>query len=100
MRPEPRPSIHMGKQLVWVYNLSGVEFLGVFKAGQTVLASLMESQIWRQLASSVGGGFRKGTMASSHLDARHFSSSLYVTPLVPFKLPPWCWSSEGVGLSR
>ena len=22
------------------------------------------------------------------------------TPLVPFKLPPWCWSSEGASLSR
>ena len=21
-------------------------------------------------------------------------------PLVSFKLPPWCWSSEGVSLSR
>ena len=28
-------------------------------------------------ASSVVGRFRKGTMASAHLDARHFSSSLY-----------------------
>ena len=56
MRPEPRPSIHMGKQLVWVYNLSGVEFLGVFKAGQTVLASLMESQMCHSLAGSVWVG--------------------------------------------
>ena len=42
-----------------------------------MLARLMESQIWHQLASSVWGGFRKGTMASSGLDARHFISSLY-----------------------
>ena len=26
-----------------------------------------------------GGGFRKGTMASAHLDARHVSFSLYAT---------------------
>ena len=40
----------------------------------------MESQIWHQLASSVaGGGFRKGTMASACLDARHFSFSLYTS---------------------
>ena len=26
-----------------------------------------------------GGRFRKGTMASAHLDARHFSFSLYIT---------------------
>ena len=40
----------------------------------------------------------KGTMASVRLDARHFSFSLNA-PLVPFKLLPWCWSSEGVSLS-
>ena len=28
---------------------------------------------------SVWGGFRKGTVASAHLDARHFSFSLYAT---------------------
>ena len=44
-----------------------------------VLARLMESQAWHQLASSVGGGFRKGTMASVHLDARYFISSLYAS---------------------
>ena len=32
-----------------------------------------------QLCGSVWGGFRKRTVASDHLDARHFSSSLYVT---------------------
>ena len=62
------------------------------------------------LCGSVGGGFRKETIAclslwkkvspSSHLDARHFSSSLYAMPLVPFKLLPLCWSSEGVSLSK
>ena len=35
--------------------------------------------VWNQLASPVGGGFRKGTMASTHLDARHFSFSLCTT---------------------
>ena len=59
--------------------MGGAESLGSSKAGQTVLARLMESQIWHQLVSSVGGGFRKETMASAHLDARYFSSSLYST---------------------
>ena len=54
-----------------------VKPLGISKAGQTVLVRLMEAQIWHQLAGSVGGGFRKGTMASAHLHARHFSFSLY-----------------------
>ena len=59
--------------------MGGAESLGISKAGQTVLARLMESQIWHQLAGSMGGGFRKEIMASAHLDARHFSFSLYVT---------------------
>ena len=56
-----------------------VESLGISKVGQTVLARLMESQIWHQLASLWGEGFRKGTMALACLDARHFSFSLYTT---------------------
>ena len=31
------------------------------------------------LCKGVRGGFRKGTMASACLDARHFSFSLYTT---------------------
>ena len=68
---ELRPAIHMEK------GLGKAESLGISKAGQTVLARLMESQLWHQLASFVGAGFRKGTMASARLDARCFSSSLY-----------------------
>ena len=44
-----------------------------------MLARLMESQIWYQFASSVGEGFRKGTMASAFLDVRSFSFSQYAT---------------------
>ena len=72
-------AIHMEKQHGLACKLVGVEPLGISKAGQTVLARLMESQIWHQLDGSVGGGLRKGTMASVHLDARHFSFSLYTT---------------------
>ena len=69
----------MEKQLGWASKLNGVGSLGISKADQTVLAKLMESQIWHQLAGSVRGGFRKGTTASAHLDARYFSSSLYAS---------------------
>ena len=31
------------------------------------------------LCGSVVRGFRKGTMASAHLDARHFSSPMIIT---------------------
>ena len=41
--------------------------------------SHLGSQIRHHLADSVGGGFRKETMASAHLDARHFSFFLYTT---------------------
>ena len=43
------------------------------------ISRLMESQMWHQLTGSVVGGFSKGTMASAHLDARHFSFSMCVT---------------------
>ena len=67
----------METQLGWTCKLGVVESLGISKAGQTVLTMLTESQIWHQLASSMGGGFRNGTIASVHLDTRHFSFSLY-----------------------
>ena len=38
--------------------MSGAESLGISRARQTVLARLMESQIWHQLAGSVSGGER------------------------------------------
>ena len=47
----------MEKQLGWAGQLGGAELLGISKVGQTVLAMLMESQIWYQLTGSVGGGF-------------------------------------------
>ena len=79
--------------------LRGAESLGISKVGQTVLARLMESQIWHQLASSVGG---KGSETGQWpLPALMPDTS--VSPcmtLVPGKLLPWCWSSEGVSLSR
>ena len=83
MKHEPTPAIHMEKQHGWACELSGVEFLGISKMGQTVLARLMESQIWHQLISFIGEGLRKGIMGSAHLDARHFSVSLYATGAYP-----------------
>ena len=68
----------MEKQLGWAHKLGEIEPLGISKVGQIELVRLMESQIWHQPAGSMGGrGFRKGTMASAQLDARHFSFSLY-----------------------
>ena len=83
MQHELRLAILMEKQLGWARKLGGAESLGISKVTQTMLAMLMESQIWHQLAHSVavggGGGLRKGTMASAHLDARHPSFSQHAT---------------------
>ena len=44
--------------------------MGISKMGQRVVARLMESEVWHQLAGSVGEGFRKRTVASACLDTR------------------------------
>ena len=79
MKHEPRQAIHTEKQLASAHKLDGAESLGICKAGQTVLARLMETQIWHKLADSVGGGFRKEIMASACHDAKQFIFSLYAT---------------------
>ena len=49
----------MEKQLGWTHKLGGAEPLLISMVGHTVLARLMESQIWQQPTSSVGGGLKK-----------------------------------------
>ena len=79
MKPDPKPAIHMEKQLGLAQELGGAESLGISKAGQTVVVRSLESLIWHQLAGSVEERFRKGTMASACLDAKHFSFFPYTT---------------------
>ena len=67
----------MEKELGWAHKLGGAESGDL--QGRTVLARMMEPQIWHPPPSSMRGEFRKGTMASACLDARHFSFSLYTT---------------------
>ena len=55
---------------------------------QTVLARLMESQIWHQLAGSVEEGLEKGQW--SLLILVPDTSVSPCVPLVPFKLLPRC----------
>ena len=52
MQHELRLAILMEKQLGWARKLGGAESLGISKVTQTMLAMLMESQIWQQLAGS------------------------------------------------
>ena len=55
MKHKPKAAIHMEKPLLTavVSPVGGIEPQGISRVGQTVLARLMESQIWNQLASSV-----------------------------------------------
>ena len=97
MQHEPRPTIHIEKQLWWACKLDEAESLGIFKVDQQCLPGWWSLRYGISLVQGFYvGGFRKGTMASAHLDARHLSFSQYVT--VPYKLLPQCWSSEGVSL--
>ena len=71
-----------GQPFIWKSSLNGpVIWVGrslrIFKAGQTVLAKLIVSDKAPacQLCGFMGGKFRKGTMASAHLDTRQFSFS-------------------------
>ena len=92
----------MEKQLGWACKLGDGESLVISKAGQTVLSTMMESQIWPMLVSSValqGEGPEKGQwplpnflswrklFSSSCLDARHFSSSMYATGAIQAAAP-------------
>ena len=94
MKHEPKLAIHMEKSLRWTHKVGGMVSQEISKVGQTVLIRLMESQIWHWPAIPVAWweeGSEKGQWPlptfltgrklspSYHLDARHFSSSLYVT---------------------
>ena len=96
MQHDLRLAIHIGKHLGVgvVCKFGGTESLGISRAGQTVLAMLMELQIWHLPASCLalwGEGSEKGkwplpTFLSgrkispgSHLDARLFTFSLCAT---------------------
>ena len=74
--------------------LGGVESLGISKAGQTVLASLIESQIWHQLAGSValwGEGLEKGQwplftlMSDASFSQYATGTSQAATPVLEFR---------------
>ena len=69
----------MEKRLEWAHKLGGVELLWISQVSHTMLARLMESQIWYQLTSSVGRWAQQRTMDSACPNAKHFSISLYTT---------------------
>ena len=52
VKNEPRPAIHMEKQLGWVYKLCGTVSRNI-QGRSNILARLVESQIWHQPAGPV-----------------------------------------------
>ena len=91
--------------------MGGIESQGISSAGQTVLAKLMESKIWHLSASSMALWVQKRgnglcppfCLGESCPPALTLTPDTSVPPpmsLVPFKLLPQCWSSEGVSLSK
>ena len=77
----------MKKQLEWTGKPGRAESLGISKADQTVLARLMESQIWQWLADSVAlwwEGLEKGKKPM--LVLMPDTSVPSFMPPVPFKL--------------
>ena len=76
------------------------ESLGISKAGQTLLAKLMESQICYQSGSTVALKGESSAKGQWPLLALMPDTSVSACiPLVPFKLLPLYWNSEGVSLS-
>ena len=85
----------MEKQLGWAPKLVRWGHWGYPHLGQTMLARLMQSQIWHQVACSVGGGgFRKETMGCGSLDfSQHATGFSYyaigafqaATPVLAFR---------------
>ena len=73
MKYEQRPAIHMENQLWWSRVSEDLQG-GSNSVSQVDGVSGMILACWL-----CGGRVRKGTMASAHLDARHFSFSLYTT---------------------
>ena len=98
MQHELRPALYREKQVGWAAELGGAEPLSISKAGPTVLARLVKSQIWDQLAGSVREGLENGQWPP--FPPMPDPSVPPCMSLGPFKLPSWRWSSEGLSLSR
>ena len=75
MKQEPRPAIHVEKQLTWACKLGGIS--GDLQGGPNSVSQVDGVSDMAPACGSVGEEFRKGTMASSCLDVRDFSFSQY-----------------------
>ena len=98
MKPVPRSAIQMEKQLGWGGKLGEAESLGISKADHSVsqVDGVSDMAPAYQLCGG-GGRLENGQWPLLALMPDPLVS--FCIPLVPFKLPPWYWSSEGVSLS-
>ena len=93
--------------------MGGTESQGISKGGPILSARLVDFQIWHLIVGFValGGGLKKmGNGLDLPFCLRECCPLAPVLmpdtpvspymPLVPFKLLPLCWSSEGVSLSK
>ena len=93
--------------------MGGMKCQGISKVGQAVLARLMTPRIWHWPAGSVAvwweGSERGNGLCPPFFLRQNCPPALTLMPdtsvpphvqLVPFKLLPWCWSSERVNLSK
>ena len=78
MKQEPRLAILMEKQLGWAHKWLGRVSRNL-QGGSTSVSQVDGVSNMALAYGSVGGWFRKGTMASACLDARYFSFSQYVS---------------------
>ena len=70
----------LGGPISWVYTQVGWDGVsGDLQGGSNSVSQVDGVSDMAPACCLCGGGFAKGTTASAHLDARHFSSSLYTT---------------------
>ena len=79
MKHEPRPAIHMEKQFGCPRKLESGGDSGDLLGRSNSVSQVDGVSDMAPACWLCGGRFRKGTMASAHIDARHFHFSLYTT---------------------
>ena len=78
------------KWLGWAHKLGGAEFQEISRVGQTLLARLMETQIWCPPVNSVGTILSKGTMTAARISFRAKAAFPTLLQMLDNSVPPIC----------
>ena len=105
MKHEVRQDIHIEKQLWWAHRLGyGGEVSGDLQGGANSISQVdgvpdiaSACQLYGSVALWWEGLEKRQWPLLTFMPDSSLSPSM---PLVPFKLLPQCWNSEGVSLSR